>query len=239
MIQFFDLAGARDDQRLSPYCWRTRLALEHKGLSYDAIAWRFTEKDLIAFTGQGACPVIVDNGKAVHDSWAIMEYLEATYPAHPFFDSPQAKAHALFIKHWTEQVLHVGLTKQVVLDVHDMLADRDKPHFRSTREQRLGMTLEAFSADRDAVLPAFRAALSPLRTPCRKSLLSAASGRLTPIISSLAGSNGRGQLRARCARTERSDLRLARVNAGPVRRPPGQDAGARRGFREVTFAQPI
>lgn len=168
MIQFYDLAGARDDQRLSPYCWRTRLALEHKGLSYDAIAWRFTEKDLIAFTGQGACPVIVDNGKAVHDSWAIMEYLEATYPAHPFFDSPQAKAHALFIKHWTEQVLHVGLTKQVVLDVHDMLADRDKPHFRSTREQRLGMTLEAFSADRDAVLPAFRAALSPLRTTLQK-----------------------------------------------------------------------
>jgi hypothetical protein len=30
-IKLYDLAGAELDQRFSPYCWRTRMALAHKG----------------------------------------------------------------------------------------------------------------------------------------------------------------------------------------------------------------
>ena len=46
--RLFELCGADDDLRFSPYCWRTRLALAHKGLPVETIAWRFTEKDAIA-----------------------------------------------------------------------------------------------------------------------------------------------------------------------------------------------
>jgi hypothetical protein len=31
----YDLAGADPDLRFSPYCWRTRLALAHKGLEVE------------------------------------------------------------------------------------------------------------------------------------------------------------------------------------------------------------
>ena len=44
-IQMYDLAGADPAVRFSPYCWRTRMALAHKGLAVESVPWRFTEKD--------------------------------------------------------------------------------------------------------------------------------------------------------------------------------------------------
>ena len=81
-IELYELVG-RDDRRFSPYCWRTRMALEHKGLDYKTIPVRFTDKDLIAFSGQGRIPVIKDGETVVSDSWAIAEYLEQTYGDRP------------------------------------------------------------------------------------------------------------------------------------------------------------
>src|SRR5690348_18091718 len=75
-IQLYDLAGAEDDRRFSPYCWRIRMALRHKGLEFETIPWRFTEKDVIAPHGSQTVPVLVDGGKAIYDSWTIAEYLD-------------------------------------------------------------------------------------------------------------------------------------------------------------------
>ena len=44
-IKLYDLAAAEDDRRFSPYCWRVKMALKHKGLDFETIPWRFTEKD--------------------------------------------------------------------------------------------------------------------------------------------------------------------------------------------------
>ena len=77
----YDLAGADPDLRFSPYCWRTRFALAHKGLPVETMPWRFTDRDAIAFSGQAKVPVIQDGGKVVSDSWAIAEYLEEQLPA--------------------------------------------------------------------------------------------------------------------------------------------------------------
>jgi hypothetical protein len=33
----YDLAGAEPERRFSPYCWRAKMALMHKGLPFDAI----------------------------------------------------------------------------------------------------------------------------------------------------------------------------------------------------------
>jgi hypothetical protein len=49
------------------------------------------------------------------------------------------------------------------LHVHDHLHEKDKAYFRTSREARFGMTLEAFCVDRDAKLAAFRQSLTPLR----------------------------------------------------------------------------
>jgi glutathione S-transferase len=75
-IVMYDLAGADPALRFSPYCWRTRMALAHKGLAFETIPWRFTDKEVIAFSGQGRVPVIRDGDRTVSDSWAIAEYLE-------------------------------------------------------------------------------------------------------------------------------------------------------------------
>src|SRR3954447_20927262 len=82
-IKLYDLAGADDDRRFSPYCWRVKMALAHKGLQVESFPWRFTEKDTIAFSGQKHVPVIVDGNRFVSDSWAIAMYLDEAYPDRP------------------------------------------------------------------------------------------------------------------------------------------------------------
>ena len=82
-IRLWELAGAEDGRVFSPYCWRTRMALAHKGLAVESVPWRFTEKDAIAFSGQDRVPVMMDGDREVHDSWAIALYLDETYPRRP------------------------------------------------------------------------------------------------------------------------------------------------------------
>jgi glutathione S-transferase len=162
-ITLYDLAGAEDERRFSPYCWRTRLALAHKGLAVDAVPWRFTEKDAIKSSGQGRVPVIVDRGKTVFDSWTIADYLDATYPDRPLLAGPGERALAKFVSAWTETVLHGGVARLVVADVWAHLHKKDQPYFRESREARFGMTLEAVCAGRDEKIAAFRQSLAPLR----------------------------------------------------------------------------
>jgi glutathione S-transferase len=163
-ITLYDLAGAEEDRRFSPFCWRSRMALAHKGLKVDARPWRFTEKDTLAFSGQGKAPVIVDGDKWVADSWAIAEYLDETYPDRPtLMGSAGERALSKFVSAWTDTVLHAGLFRLVVLDIHDHAHEKDKAYFRRSREERIGMTLEAFTAGRDEKIPAFRQSLAPLR----------------------------------------------------------------------------
>src|SRR5262245_35314622 len=78
-ITMYDLAGAEANRRFSPYCWRIKLSLKHKGLEFDTIPWRLTEKAAIAPYNSERVPVIIDNGRGIADSWAIANYLEDTY----------------------------------------------------------------------------------------------------------------------------------------------------------------
>jgi glutathione S-transferase len=162
-IVLYDLAGAEADRRFSPFCWRTRLALAHKSLAVETVRWRFGEADKIAFSGQGKVPVIVDGGKTVFDSWTIADYLDATYPERKLLASKTERALAKFIGNWTDTVLHPGIGRLIMLDLFAHIDPKDQPYFRSSREARFGMTLEAFCADRDAKLAAFRQSLAPLR----------------------------------------------------------------------------
>jgi hypothetical protein len=82
-IKLYELAGAEDNRRFSPYCWRIRFALEHKQLEFETVACRFTDNNVIAFSGQNKVPVLVDGNEVVSDSWAIACHLEQTYPDRP------------------------------------------------------------------------------------------------------------------------------------------------------------
>ncbi len=163
-ITLYDLAGAEADRRFSPFCWRIRMALAHKDLPVETVAWRFSEKEALAPSGQGRVPVIVDNGRWVNDSWVIANYLEETYPERPLlFGGSAARAVTRFVQGWTDTVLHVGLIRCVVLDIWRHVDEKDKAYFRKTREERFGATLEAAQSGREERLPAVRQSLQPLR----------------------------------------------------------------------------
>lgn len=158
-IELYDLAGAEDERRFSPNCWRVTMALAHKGLAWRSIPWRFTEKDAIAFSGQGTVPVLVDSGEVVSDSWRIALYLDEKYPPRLI----DARGAIWVLKNWLERALHPAVLKVIVLDLFAHLHEKDKRYFRESREQRFGMALEAFAGDASAAIVALRQALDPVR----------------------------------------------------------------------------
>jgi len=163
-ITMYDLAGAEVDRRFSPFCWRSRMALAHKGLAVETVPWRFIEKDKLPQPNAGRVPVIVDGARVVHDSTAIADYLEEHYPdRQSLFGGAAGRALARFVQNWTETVLLAGLIRLVVLDIHRHCALEDQVYFRRSREERFSATLEEVVHDREARLPAFRTSLDPLR----------------------------------------------------------------------------
>ena len=101
-ITLYELVG-RDDLRFSPYCWRTRFALAHKGLAFATVPVRFGDKQAIAFSGQERVPVLRDGDRIVHDSWTIACYLDEAYPDRPpLFASRAERAMARLINSWAD-----------------------------------------------------------------------------------------------------------------------------------------
>ena len=163
-ITLYDLAGAEAERRFSPFCWRTKMALAHKGLEVETVPWRFTEKEKLPQPNGGRVPVVIDGGQVVHDSSAIADYLETRYPDRPsLFGGEAARGLSRFVQNWTETVVQPGLVGFVVLDICRHAAPQDQAYFRQSREERFGKTLEEVVKDRDARLPAFRESLTPLR----------------------------------------------------------------------------
>ncbi len=163
-LVLYDLA-APGGRRFSPNCWRTTMALAHKGLEWESRATLFTEIAGIAGGGQKTVPVLEDAGTVVGDSWQIAEHLETRYADRPsLFGGETGKRLAWFVQQWAITQLHAPIFRMIVADIHDRLAPADRLYFRTSREKRLGgRILEAVQAEREATLPAFRAALAPLR----------------------------------------------------------------------------
>jgi glutathione S-transferase len=163
-LKMYDLAAADPRLRFSPYCWRTRMALAHKGLAVETLPWRFTEKDVIAFSGQGRVPVLIDGETVVSDSWEIADYLEKTYPDRPaLFGSDDARGTALFVKRWTEGQLHPALVRLIIADIAKILDPKDVDYFRESREKALGARLEDHVAAKAENLKRLGDLMAPLR----------------------------------------------------------------------------
>jgi glutathione S-transferase len=163
-MRLYDLAGADSERRFSPYCWRIRLALAHKNLPVETIPWRFTEKAEIAASGQIFVPVLVDGDEWISDSWTIANYLEDTFPDSPsLFGDLNGRHLTVFYSRFSDSLVG-AIFPFVALDILDHVAERDRDYFRTSREKRVGKTLEGFVADRESKLAAFRAGLAPLRS---------------------------------------------------------------------------
>ncbi len=164
-LRLFDLAGADDAIRFSPNCWRTRLALAHKGLPVETIAWRFTEKEAIAKSGQGKVPVLVAGDQWLYESWDIAAYLEDTYP-----DRPSCSAVRRAARRRTSSTsgraspAPSGSAGDRARDFRRRCTGRTRDYFRTTREAAFGRTFESIAAERDESLAALRRTLVPLRS---------------------------------------------------------------------------
>jgi glutathione S-transferase len=113
-MTLYDLAGAEADRRFSPYCWRIRFAIAHKGLPVETVPWRFTDKDVIAFSGQGRVPVLVDGDQARAGSWTIANHLESNAEGPSLFGGPVGLALTRFVESWTDNVLLPGLVPLIL-----------------------------------------------------------------------------------------------------------------------------
>jgi glutathione S-transferase len=137
------------------------MALLHKGLEFETIPWCFTDKEAIAPSGSTRVPVVVDGDKWIADSWQIALYLDATYPERPLMRAQTTRGLSQFVNSWCDRSVLKALSPFALRQVAAVAHDKDKDYFRTTREARLGMTLEEFCNDQAAARDALQSVLAP------------------------------------------------------------------------------
>ena len=162
-LVFYERVG-HEGRRPSPYSWRIRYALAHKGVDFEVRPVRFADVDVIrGLTGQHLTPVLSDGGRAVHETWHIACYLEDRFPSKPsLFGGQIGRGMARHINSWSDTQLAPPLRRVIYADFPAVLDAGDRAYFRMTRERDLGMTLEAACSDPKAKLTTFQQACEPL-----------------------------------------------------------------------------
>ena len=156
---------------ISPFVWRTKYALAHKGLDVDIVPGGFT--GILERTGGRSerLPAIVDGDKWVLDSWVIAEYLDETYPDRPMlFEGPSMKVLTKFIDGWLWRTAIGPWFRCYILDYHNLSLPQDHDYVRTTRENIFlgGQKLEDVQAGREDRLPLVPPTLEPLRQLLRE-----------------------------------------------------------------------
>lgn len=164
MITLYDLVFS-EDRRPSPYCWRAKLAMKHKGLTWRDEPVGFTEKAKIAFAESTTVPVIHDGTKVVKDSWAIACHLEDNYAGKPLFPNDPGRNYARFVNGWADTAVNPTIFPMVVADMAEVCRPQDRDYVIESRSKRIGTTdFAGFQKKaRETGLATFRAALEPAR----------------------------------------------------------------------------
>lgn len=163
-IRLYELVIA-NGRAASPFAWRIRYALAHKGLPFESVAVGFTDIPRVLGGRFKTVPILEDGQSAVGDSWDIAEYLDAAYPQQrPLFAGPAERSMVRMFDAWFSVDILRKLFGIYALDIYSAARTEDRAYFRESREARLkGVTLESYAAERESRLPAARAALAPLR----------------------------------------------------------------------------
>lgn len=153
----------------SPFVWRSKFALAHKGLAYETQRAAFTDIPNTLGGRHKTVPILVDaNGTEICDSLEIVAYLDKTYPNAPALLAGPDKIRAEEINALLGQTGFPAFFPLYIRDIWAGLPEKDAAYFRSTREERFNTTLETLSADRDTRLEEARASLAPLRDQIAK-----------------------------------------------------------------------
>lgn len=164
-IKLYDLVLA-SGVTLSPFVWRTKFAIRHKGFEIDDIPTSYMGIKTIIDGTYKRLPVIDDGGVIVPDSWDIAEYLDRTYPDRPLLYRSQAeKNFARFMDGWMwRTIIHPWFTAYT-LDQVKLVHPEDRDYVLDAHQNRIfqGRPLEEVVADREERLPTVRPLLDPLR----------------------------------------------------------------------------
>ncbi|MCF8473319.1 MAG: glutathione S-transferase family protein [Emcibacter sp.] len=164
-MKLYELVGKDKTQGFSPYVWRIRMALAHKGLPVEMVPLNFTEIPHIEGTDSKTVPVLDDQGKIIGDSWDIACYLEENYTNSPsLFGGETGKAYANFFNFVTFYNLIVPLFQTLIYDIYEGLDEKDQDYFRTSREARLGKSLEEAHEHQAESLINFQKQLWPYNT---------------------------------------------------------------------------
>lgn len=164
-IKLYDLVVA-SGCTISPFVWRTKYAIAHKGFRIETIPMGFTNIPEKTGGRTERLPMIDDNGTFVTDSWKIAEYLDETYPDRPMlFEGPSQKILTKFIDGWIWQNAIGPYFGCYVADNVDRAFPEDRDYLRESRSRLFlgGKSPEEFVAGREERIPGIRKALEPLR----------------------------------------------------------------------------
>jgi glutathione S-transferase len=180
-LKLYDLCGQDRGLRFSPYCWRAKMALAHKGLAFETVPTPFTRIAEIEPGRAKSVPILEDDSGRVHDSFEIALHLEAAYPDRPpLFGGEAGVAAARFMESWAFGSLHPIILRMIVKDIHDSAAEEDRAYFRESREARLGQPLEELQQGVGALAETFAKTLEPVRRTLKRH---AWLGGLAPLFS--------------------------------------------------------
>jgi glutathione S-transferase len=162
-MQLYELSLA-EGRTVSPFVWRTRFCLAHKGLDPRRVPITYHDKDQLAFSGQDRVPVLVDGDHVVSDSWNIACYLEDAYPDTPnLFGGKEGRGAALLINRWCDTALLGSLFFICAPGTYDVTQPEDQPYFEQSRLEWTGKTIDDMRAMEAPMLKSFAKALEPLR----------------------------------------------------------------------------
>jgi glutathione S-transferase len=168
-VRLYELA-LQDGRSASPFVWRIRYALAHKGIPFDTVYLGFTEISTVCGGKFKTVPILEHAGGTLAESWDIAEYLDRAFPQQPLlFNTPAEHSLVRFMDAWFMNEVMRKMFRVYVKDVHDAARPEDRPYFRESREKNMkGKTLESFTEGRASHLPAIRTSLAPLRTHLQK-----------------------------------------------------------------------
>jgi len=161
VITFYDIPSKTvEGIAWSPNTWKTRLALNFKGVPYKTVWVEYPDIEALskeigaAPTGvkkdgspSYTLPAIYDpkTKKVISDSQDIAEYLDATYPSEPLLFPPGTVALQIAFQEAFTATALPSFFAPMLQESGFVLNEKSAVYFRQTREAMYGKPLEQFS----------------------------------------------------------------------------------------------
>ena len=142
LLKLYDLTLADPELRISPFCWAAKFALKHKNLDFETVPLGFTEKSDYPGKDNMTLPILEDGDKLIPDSRAIADYLEKNYDGPALIRSEGERAACNFFSAWVGGHVFPALAPVSMVRVCALAREEDQEYFRSSREERFGVSLE-------------------------------------------------------------------------------------------------